>query len=107
MTRTSGTYTNLSLFPEDRPLPVDVVDSIQVRLSGLELKRPRPFGNCWLASEVWQQLGLTGFWRQRLPEGREAVSWEKVLQLLVVNRLMDPGSEYRVHRDWFVRQRHG
>jgi hypothetical protein len=24
-----------------------------------------------------------------------------VLQLLVVNRLMDPGSEFRVHRQWF------
>ena len=96
------TYTNLSLFPEDRPLPEDAVDSIQVRLSGLELKRPRPFGNCWLASEVWHQLGLTEFWRERLPEGREAVSWEKVLRLLVVNRLLEPGSEFRVHRHWFV-----
>jgi transposase len=36
-----------------------------------------------------------------LPELREAVSWEKVLQLLVVNRLLDPGSEFRVHRQWF------
>jgi len=96
------TYTNLSLFPEDRPLPEDAVDSIQVRLSGLELRRPRPFGNCWLASELWHQLGMTEFWRERLPEGREAVSWEKVLRLLVVNRLLDPGSEFRVHRHWFV-----
>jgi hypothetical protein len=37
-----------------------------------------------------------------LPESREAVSWGKVLQLLVVNRLLDPGSEFRVHRQWFV-----
>jgi hypothetical protein len=27
-------------------------------LSGLELRRPRVFGNCWLACELWQQLGL-------------------------------------------------
>ena len=95
-------YRNLSLFPEDRPLPPDAVDSLQVRLSGLELRRPRPFGNCWLASEVWRQLGLTEFWQTHLPEGREEVSWEKVLQLLVVNRLLEPGSEFRVHRHWFV-----
>ncbi len=44
------TYTNLSLFADDRTLPEDPVDSIQVRLSGLELRRPRPFGNCWLAT---------------------------------------------------------
>jgi transposase len=95
-------YTNLHLFPDDRPLPGDAVDGIQVRLSGLELRRPRPFGNCWLASELWQQLGLTEFWRSRLGEGRESVSWEKVLRLLVVNRLLEPGSEFRVHRHWFV-----
>jgi len=95
-------FRELSLFPEDRPLPEDSVDNIQVRLSGLELRRPRPFGNCWLASELWQQLGLSEFWRERLPEGRESVSWEKVLRLLVVNRLLEPGSEFRVHRHWFV-----
>ena len=95
-------FTELSLFPEDRALPEDAVDSIQVRLSGLELRRPRPFGNCWLASELWHQLGLSEFWRERLPEGRESVSWEKVLRLLVVNRLLEPGSEFRVHRHWFV-----
>jgi transposase len=95
-------FTELSLFPEDRPLPKDAVDSIQVKLSGLELRHPRPFGNCWLASELWRQLGLHEFWQERLPEGRESVSWEKVLRLLVVNRLLEPGSEFRVHRHWFV-----
>src|SRR6059036_3927701 len=95
-------YTSMSLFPDDREVPADAVDSVQVRLSGLELKRPRIFGSCWLACELWQQLGLDEFWRQRLPEGREAVSWEKVLRLLVVNRLLDPGSELRVHRQWYL-----
>lgn len=66
------------------------------------LRRPRPFGNCWLASELWHQLGMTGFWREHLPEGREAVSWVKVLRLLVVNRLIEPDSEFLVHRHWFV-----
>jgi transposase len=95
-------YTRMSLFPHDREIPVDALDSVQVKLSGLELRRPRVFGNCWLACELWQQLGLDEFWQQRLPEAREAVSWEKVLRLLVVNRLLDPGSEFRVHRQWFV-----
>jgi transposase len=95
-------YATVSLFPDDQPIPADAVDSLQVRLSGLELRRPRVFGNCWLACELWHQLGLDEFWRQRLPEAREKVSWEKVLQLLVVNRLLDPGSEFQVHRQWFV-----
>jgi transposase len=99
---TEQRFKSLSLFPEDRDLPADAIDSIQVRLSGLELKRPRIFGNCWLACELWQQLGLDDFWQQRLPKGREAVSWEKVLRLLAVNRLLDPGSEFRVHRQWYL-----
>jgi transposase len=92
----------LSLFPEDREIPHDAVDGLQVKLSGLELRRARAFGNCWLACELWRQLSLDGFWQQRLPDGREAVSWEKVLQLLVVNRWIDPGSEWRLHRQWFL-----
>ena len=32
----------------------------------------------------------------------KTVSWEKVLRLLVVNRLLDPGSEFRVHRQWYL-----
>jgi transposase len=93
---------NLSLFPDDREVPAETLDSLQVNLAGLELRRARPFGNCWLASELWRQLGLTEFWRERLPAGREDVSWEKVLRLLVLNRLLEPGSEFRVHRHWFV-----
>ena len=92
----------MSLFPDDREVPSDVLDSIQVKLSGLELRRPRTFGSCWLGCELWHQLGLDEFWRQRLPEGREAVSWEKVLQLQVVNCLLDPGSDFRLHRQWYV-----
>ena len=95
-------YRTMSLFPDDREVPADVLDSIQVKLSGLELRRPRSFGACWLGCELWQQLGLDEFWQQRLPEAREAVSWEKVLQLEVVNCLLDPGSEFRLHRQWFV-----
>ena len=92
----------LSLFPEDREIPPDAADGLRVKMSGLELRRARAFGNCWLACELWRELGLDGFWQQRLPDGREAVSWEKVLQLLVVNRWIDPGSEWRVHRQWFL-----
>jgi transposase len=91
----------LSLFAEDRAVPADVLDTIQVKLSEMQLRRARPYGNCWLGCELWKQLELDRFWEQKLPRGREEVSWAQVLQLLVVNRLIDPGSEYRVHRQWF------
>jgi len=48
------------------------------------LRRPRAFGNCWLGCELWGQLGLGEFWRERLSAAakRETVPWEKVLELL-------------------------
>ena len=94
-------YTTLSLFREDRPIPTAAVDSLQVKLSEMKLRRARPYGDCWLACELWRQLELDRFWEERLPRGREPVSWALVLELLVANRLIDPGSEFRLHRQWF------
>ena len=94
-------YRELSLFPEDRPLPDDAVAGLQIKLSEMRLERPRTFGSCWLGCELWRQLKLDEFWQEKMPAGREAVGWEKVLRLLVVNRLLEPGSEFRLHRHWF------
>ena len=94
-------FTALSLFPEDRAVPADALDSVQVKLSEMKLERARPYGNCWLGCELWRQLELDEFWREKLLKGRERVSWAQVLELLVVNRLIDPGSEFRLHRHWF------
>lgn len=93
--------TSLSLFAEDRPVPADAIDSVQVKLSEMKLERARPYGNCWLGCQLWRQLQLDQFWTEKLPKGRETVRWEQVLELLVVNRLIDPGSEFRLHRQWF------
>jgi transposase len=93
--------TPLSLFPEDRPVPADAIDSVQVKLSEMKLERARPYGNCWLGCELWRQLQLDRFWSERLPRGRESVAWPQVLELLGVNRLIDPGSEFRLHRQGF------
>ena len=94
-------YTTLSLFPEDRAVPAEAVDSVQVKLSEMKLRRARPYGNCWLGCALWRHLELDRFWEEKLERGREEVSWAQVLQLLVVNRLIDAGSEFRVHRQWF------
>ena len=71
-------YANLSLFPDDREIPADAVDSLQVKLSGLELRRPRLFGSCWLGCQLWQPLGLDQFWDAGLSGSREDVPWESV-----------------------------
>jgi len=91
----------LSLFPEDRAIPADALDGVQVKLKEIELRRPRAFGSYWLGCELWRQLGLGVFWEGRLGGGREEVPWAKVLELLVVSRLVSPGSEFRLHRQGF------
>jgi hypothetical protein len=68
-----------------------VVRIIYIRGHGL--RNSPPSG----ANFVWRI-----FWQQRMTEGREAVSWEKVLRLLVVNRWIDSGSEFRVYRHWLI-----
>ncbi len=93
----------LSLFPSDRPIPPDEVNALSLVLTDLRLRRPRSFGDCWLGCVLWDQLGLSEFWDTKLASQRGKVSWRKVLQLLVINRLCDPGSEFAVHRRWFLR----
>lgn len=91
----------LTLFPSDRELPEHVADGVRVRLSEFELRRPRQWGACWLFAELWEQLGLDTFWREVLGVSREGTDWEHVLQVLTAYRLIDPGSEWRLHRQWY------
>jgi transposase len=95
--------TQACLFPDDRPIPVDEVNALSLVMSQMRLLRPRSFGDCWLGCVLWRELGLDRFWQEQLGDARGSVPWEKVLQLLAVNRLCAPGSEFAVHRQWFVR----
>jgi len=36
----------------------DVLDTVQVKLSEMQLRRARPFGNGWLGCELWRELEL-------------------------------------------------
>jgi transposase len=90
----------VALFPAGS-MPCDDVDAIGVRLRELQLRRPRQWGACWLALQLWQALDLDAFWSPRLRPSREGTPWLKVLKLLVAYRLIDPGSEWRLHRQWF------
>ena len=78
--------TTLSLFPEDREIPADALDGVQVKLAEMELRRPRACGSYWLGCELWQQLGLEAFWEGHLGQGREEVPWAKVLELVSIPR---------------------
>jgi transposase len=98
----AGRHTQLALFPADRAVPAHAQrHGVQVRLDRMELHRPRQWGACWLACQLYEQLGLDRFWAQRLPDSREGTCWRHILQTLVCYRLIDPGSEWRLHRLWY------
>lgn len=92
----------LALYPDDRPLPDHARQyGVSIRLDALSIRRPRQWGACWLALELWRELRLDSFWVARLGSSREGTHWETVLAVLVTYRLIDPGSEWRLHRHWF------
>jgi hypothetical protein len=94
----------LALFPDDvHTLPALDYPIVQIRLDGIQLRRPRQWGACWLACQLWEMLGLDGFWNERLGISRRGTDWLHVLKTLVAYRLIDPGSEFRLHRQWFER----
>ncbi len=93
---------SLALFPEDRCeglLPDESI--VRLRLSQLRVCRPRQWGACWLALTLWEELQLDEFWAERLPPSRKRTRWDQVLFVLVAYRLIEPGSEWRLHRHWY------
>ena len=98
----AGHSRTMALFPEDRCGGIAPDASVvQLRLSEMRLCRPRQWGACWLAGQLWQALQLDRFWATRLPPSRKGTQWDQILQVLVVYRLIAPGSEWKLHRDWF------
>ena len=100
--------TQLALFPAEKEIPEYAEGyGVQVRLEAMELHRPRQWGACWLACHLYEQLALDQFWKDRLPDSREGTCWQHIVQTLVCYRLIDPGSEWRLHRLWFDRSAMG
>jgi hypothetical protein len=97
----------IALFPEDRPVPDLDHEVVQVKLNELQLKRPRQWGACYLSLALWKQLNLDGFWSQRLTPSRQGTRWLHIFKTLVSYQLIDPGSEWRLHRQWYERSAMG
>lgn len=92
----------VALFPAERAVPDHAQGyGVQVRLDQMQLHRPRQWGACFLACQLYEQLELDQFFTERLPDSREGTRWRHILQTSVCYRLIDPGSEWRLHRQWF------
>jgi hypothetical protein len=98
----SARSRTLALFPEHHGIDGTHDDQVvQIRLSELQLHRPRQWGACWLGGQLWRDLGLDRFWAEHLAPSRKGTRWDQILQVLVSYRLIAPGSEWKLHRDWF------
>ena len=104
----SQQQTKLALFASDRPIPMHLTDlGVRVRLADFSIRRPRQWGACWVFSLLWEELKLETFWGERLASSREGTSWYHLLMVLCAYRWIDPGSEWRLHRDWYGRSAMG
>jgi transposase len=93
-----------ALFPEDRCEGLVKDESIvRLKLKSMQLCHPRQWGACWLALQLWQMLDLDVFWAECLPPSRKGTRWDLVVFVLAAYRLIAPGSEWRLHREWFGR----
>ena len=99
--QTDSSAKQMALFPADRPAPELECEVVQVKLNELRLHHPRQWGACWLALKLWEQLELDRFWQPRLPVSRQGTKWLEVLKTQVCYQLIDPGSEWRLHRHWY------
>ena len=96
-----GATAQMALFPEDRPVEINDEHVIKIRLKDVELRRPRQWGACWLACKLYEQLGLDKFFGDRLPPSRKGTRWDLIVEALCCYQLMEPGSEWKLHRYWY------
>ena len=92
----------LALFPADGAVPALDCEVVRIRVTDVEVRDPRQWGACWLALSVWDRLALDRFWGPRLPPSRKRTRWLDVLKVQVCYRLIDPGSDWRLHRHWYA-----
>ena len=92
---------SMVLFAEDGEAPELGCEVVRIQVKALSLHRPRQWGACWLALTLWDRLELDRFWRTRLVPSRQGTRWLDVLKTLVCYQLIDPGSEWRLHRHWY------
>jgi hypothetical protein len=102
-----GTTAQMALFPDDRPVEIDDKQVVKIRLKDVQLRRPRQWGACWLACKLYEQLGLDQFFGERLPPSRKGTRWDLIGKALCCYQLIEPGSEWKLHRYWYEKSAMG
>jgi transposase len=72
-----------------------------VDINRVSVERLRNFGDIYLALLLWHQLGFTDFYKEHMPEGREAIPWSVMACILSVARFCAPLSELQIAESWY------
>ena len=97
-----GNVRQLKLFSEDRVPETDDGRVVRIRMDRLTVRNVRNCGEVWLGRELWDKLGLDGFWTSRLGPSRKGTDWLALMKAIVLYRFTDPGSELRMHTNWLA-----
>jgi len=78
-------------------------ESVEVQLHGVRFERLRDFGEVWLAWGLWRLLGLDTLLSEKMPTGREEISWATVAAILTLARFCAACSELHIEDHWYAR----
>ena len=92
-----------SLFEPPRYDDLTGEEPVEINLKGIRLERLRDFGDVWLALGLWRLLGLDKLLSDKMPEGREEISWHGVAAILTIARFCEPSSELHIEDSWYAR----
>jgi hypothetical protein len=94
-----GRRRQLALFPADRELPDHAQGhGVQVRLDAWRCIGRGNGARAGSRVNCTRSSNSTASGAGRLSDSREGTPWQHTLQTLVCYRLIDPGSEWRLHR---------
>jgi len=78
-----------------------VPSTVEVRLDGVRTENVRAFGDVWLALSAWKALDLEKVLLEIIPEGKEEIPWAHIVAVMVIGRIISPGSELHTAQAWY------
>lgn len=69
---------------------------VEIDAKRIQVENCRQFGGCWLALKLLEKLGIASLFKTVIPQGKEAIHWAVMAQVLIICRFCDPSSELYV-----------
>lgn len=80
-----------------------VPEHIEVNIRGIQVEGTRDFGDVYLGWALWRALRLDELFKEKIPQGREEISWSAIAAVLTLARFCEPSSELHIEDTWYRR----